>query len=446
MRNLGARYKEIGGIAVAAGILAAIFIPFQKAEAFTAELDLPDDNPANVPQSAAGSAFLVTIDISPGELISLSQIEMILDNGTPEVKRAFFDPSGALASGDSDITVGNLVVTVPSATAAGYGYGYGAVSYGTAFSAPYSYSFSSPQDFLSGNSYGYSYAVPNANPVNGFVGPATITIEGKLNTTDMSLGSHTLDVLVHTGSGGNGVDKIVPPQLVFTVTQAPPPSNVPPTANAGPDQTVNEGDGVTLDGTASSDSDDTVASYAWTQTVGPAVTLAGANTAKPTFAAPQVSSDTVLTFQLIVADDDGSHSAPDTVNITVRNVPPSPTGAADLIRALIAKAEGMGANANMLKQAPKLLEDGNPNNDVAACGKLGAFINHTEARAGKSLTPEQAEELIGDASDIEDLLGCGSSTHASSESTNSQQSDDEDDDSNKGKDKGQEKNKNKGKK
>lgn len=441
MRNLGARYKETGGIAVAAGILAAIFIPFQKAEAFTAELGLPDDNPDNVPQSAAGSAFLITIDISPGELVSLSQIEIILDNGTPEVKRAIFGASDAFVSGDSDITVGNLVVTVPSATTSGYGYGYGIVSHGTAFSAPYSYSFSSSQDFLSGNSYNYSYAVPSANLVNGFVGPATITIEGKLNTADMSLGSHTLDVLVHTGAGGNGVDKIVPPQLAFTVTQAPPPANVPPTANAGPDQTVNEGASVTLDGTASSDSDGTVASYAWTQTAGPAVTLAGANTVHPTFTAPEVSSDTVLTFKLIVTDDDGAHSAPDTVNVTVKNVPPTPTGAADLIRALIAKAEGMGANANMLKQAPKLLEDGNPHNDVAACGKLGAFVNHTNAQAGKSLTHEQADELIGDARHIEDLLGCGG--HSSSANTGDDSNDDNtnssnthDDNSSHGKEKG----------
>lgn len=308
MRQILGGYKQIGALVIAAGILAAIFVPFQRAEAFTAELNLPDNDPNDVPQSAQGSTFVITIDIAPGELVSLSQIELILDNGTPDVKRAIFDAPGAFISGDSDITVGDLIVSIPSSTTPGYGYGSGTISYGTSFNAPNNYAFSASPGLLSGNYYSYSYAVPNANFVNGFLGPATIMIEGKLNTADMSLGVHTLDVLVHTGSGGNGIDQIVPPQLVFTVTE---------------------------------------------------------------------------------------------------ELPPTPTSAADLIRALIIKAEGMGANANMLKQAPALLEDGNPNNDVAACGKLGAFINNKEAQAGKSITHEQAEELIADAQAIRELLECG---------------------------------------
>lgn len=65
------RYKQIGAVAVAAGILAAVFISFQSADAFTADLTLPNADPFNVPKSAVGSTFLVTIDIAPGELVSL---------------------------------------------------------------------------------------------------------------------------------------------------------------------------------------------------------------------------------------------------------------------------------------------------------------------------------------------------------------------------------------
>ena len=94
--------------------------------------------------------------------------------------------------------------------------------------------------------------------------------------------------------------------------------NPPPTANAGPDQTVNANSTVNLDGTASSDvPPGTVASYAWTQTGGPSVTLSGANTATPSFTAPNnlTTSPTDLTFSLVVTDNQGATSAADTVVI-----------------------------------------------------------------------------------------------------------------------------------
>ncbi len=77
---------------------------------------------------------------------------------------------------------------------------------------------------------------------------------------------------------------------------------------------------VTLIGLASSDSDGTIASYVWSQTAGPAVTLtptmpSGANVS---FTAPSVLADTVLTFRLVVTDNLGATSAPDFENVTVR--------------------------------------------------------------------------------------------------------------------------------
>jgi hypothetical protein len=99
--------------------------------------------------------------------------------------------------------------------------------------------------------------------------------------------------------------------------------NQPPVANAGAAQTVNEGSLTTLSGSAS-DSDGTIASYVWTQTAGPAVTLLNANTATASFVAPAVSVNTVLTFQLTVTDNQGATGSA-TTGVTVVNVNQTPT-------------------------------------------------------------------------------------------------------------------------
>lgn len=110
-------------------------------------------------------------------------------------------------------------------------------------------------------------------------------------------------------------------------------ANTPPNANAGTDQTVNEGTMVTLNGTASSDPDLDTLSFSWAQLSGPTVTLSGGSTATPTFTAPQVSANTVLTFRLTVNDGRGGTDTDD-VSITVQNVtapntPPNADAGAD---------------------------------------------------------------------------------------------------------------------
>jgi hypothetical protein len=98
----------------------------------------------------------------------------------------------------------------------------------------------------------------------------------------------------------------------------PPAANVAPAANAGLAQSVNAGATVTLNGSSSSDTDGTIATYAWTQTGGtPALTLSSTSIAQPTFPAPQVVSATAFTFSLVVTDNDGAASVAATVAITV---------------------------------------------------------------------------------------------------------------------------------
>lgn len=102
---------------------------------------------------------------------------------------------------------------------------------------------------------------------------------------------------------------------------APVPSCL--VAHAGPDQSVGEGQAVTLDGTASSAPMGGSLSFVWTQVGGPAVSLAGADTATPGFTSPFVAANQVLTFSLVVSDG-LSASLPDTVDVIVRqtNSPP----------------------------------------------------------------------------------------------------------------------------
>jgi outer membrane protein assembly factor BamB len=93
--------------------------------------------------------------------------------------------------------------------------------------------------------------------------------------------------------------------------------NQGPTADAGTDQTVKSGDGVTLVGSGSFDPDYGIPLYSWTQTDGPSVALSDATAVSPTFTAPGVEEETVLNFELKVTDN-GDKTSTDTVTVTVQ--------------------------------------------------------------------------------------------------------------------------------
>ena len=105
--------------------------------------------------------------------------------------------------------------------------------------------------------------------------------------------------------------------VIITVRAGP---NNAPTVDAGDAQTVNENSPVSLDGSGS-DPEGEDLDYRWTQVGGTPneqVDLSDSTAANPTFTAPNVARDAVLTFSLVVTDARGMSSRAASVRVTVR--------------------------------------------------------------------------------------------------------------------------------
>lgn len=126
------------------------------------------------------------------------------------------------------------------------------------------------------------------------------------------IGTHTVELTVTDDQGATSTDTVV-----VTIVQPPPPAdNLPPVADAGPDQTVTDTDGdgiasVTLDGTASSDPDGTVSGYGWWE---------GPELIATSFRAGVPLTVGIHTITLIVTDEHGASGSDDVV-ITVNAAP-----------------------------------------------------------------------------------------------------------------------------
>ena len=122
--------------------------------------------------------------------------------------------------------------------------------------------------------------------------------------------AYYFDLTVTDNQRAHSIDRVA------VYVQKVPPPNVPPVAQAGPDQTVKQKTTVTLNGLGSSDPDGNIVSYRWHQIAGKTVTLKNTTSAQATFTAPSTDNPINLTFELTVTDNSGA-TATDQVVVTV---------------------------------------------------------------------------------------------------------------------------------
>jgi hypothetical protein len=169
-------------------------------------------------------------------------------------------------------------------------------------------------------------AIPVDNPTNGTLtlnSDGSFTYEPNLNF----FGTDSFTYLANDGTADS--DEVA--TVSITVNSVADP----PIADAGPDQTVDEGRNVTLGGSNSFDTEGETLSYQWEQIGGASsVTLSNPQAANPTFTAPSSvgPGGESLTFQLTVTDEEAAQvtdTAIVNVTLALANRPPNANAGGD---------------------------------------------------------------------------------------------------------------------
>lgn len=196
-----------------------------------------------------------------------------------------------------------------------------------------------------------------------------------MQSTNLDTNPKYLALNEHQSQGGasGNLDDFIHRDEVFWIDDL---TNHPPTADAGLAQTVTAQSLVQLDGSASSDPDGDLLTYAWTQTAGPAVTLSDAGAARPGFTAPADAAS--LSFQLVV-DDGQVASSPASVTITVTPTPPADVNIA--AQAALTASSQSSVTSQLAAKAVDGSSDGYPGDytrEWASLGeKAGAWLQLT---------------------------------------------------------------------
>ena len=182
-------------------------------------------------------------------------------------------------------------------------------------------------------------------------GPTDATLTGQntssLVATDLREGIYTFQLQVTDDQGAKATDRVR-----VTISEAPPPANEPPVADAGPDITVQlPADPLKVEGYASTDPDGSIVTYAWSQVSGPSeATLDGEDSDLLTLTDLK---EGVYVFQLKVIDDKDAEGT-DQVQVTVTAAPPTPN------QPPVARA---GADTTVQLPVDQIVLDGSPSAD-----------------------------------------------------------------------------------
>jgi hypothetical protein len=187
--------------------------------------------------------------------------------------------------------------------------------------------------------------------------------------------------------------------------------NKDPIADAGSAQMIASGTVVTLDGSSSADPDigDTI-SYQWIQIAGRAVILSNPNVVRPTFTAPVLKLDEGyldLIFSLVVTDDHGVESDPDTVWITIRQLTPGEAFAAvehEVVNSIRSNTQTqmsdfVVANTAMMLTARSEFISNNNKCAATASNRCGEVRTNTKSRMNFAANNQQAN-INGAASSV----------------------------------------------